>query len=70
MINFIDGLRGQRRAPTLPGQTCLFTFYDLWKFPSLMIDDRYFPSGYQLSGNASIPYWATTNRKLISFLST
>ncbi|KAJ8590934.1 hypothetical protein M405DRAFT_880808 [Rhizopogon salebrosus TDB-379] len=23
--------------------------------------DVYFPSGYQLSGNASIPYWATTN---------
>jgi hypothetical protein len=28
------------------------------------ISYRYFPSGYVLAGDASIPYWAITNREL------
>ncbi|KAG2049107.1 hypothetical protein BDR06DRAFT_732364 [Suillus hirtellus] len=31
---------------------------------------EYFPSGYELVGGASIPYWATTNRELIMSLQT
>lgn len=71
MIDSIDGLCGQMGArQILPGQTSLSTFHKTWSPLTDDRFDRYFPSGYVLAGNASIPYWATLNRKLICFPST